>query len=119
MPFDQKSRPPSRQMICVGRDRAWRKAFRKSAALLRAHGAVVEVECQIADLAVFPVVNVAVGPMIRRALYREIQIRHVPQLSAENLGGWQLEARVAVARRPDSDWVSHMAPSTVPTHTAP
>ena len=26
----------------------------------------------------------------------------MPQLSAEDLGGWQLEARVAVARRPDS-----------------
>ena len=73
MPLDQKSRPPSRHRTRVGRERAWRSCAGESAALLGAHGAVVEVERQIADLAVFPVVNVAISPVLeRRSIARSL-----------------------------------------------
>src|SRR5689334_5340989 len=71
----------------------------QTAALLRAHRPVVEVEGEIADGAVFPVADIAVGTWLQGRVDRYVTVWHSAKSRRQHLRRWQLDASQPVLGR--------------------
>ena len=86
MPLDHRSWPPINTMALVGRAAGPAVGVLQAAALAGAHGSVVELEVEVADLVVLLVADLPEGAALDRLVRRNVSVRAGGQMPSQSVG---------------------------------